>query len=145
MLFCSTRRDGRSLAHLARDELGKFGASAAMVGTLFIMVILIAVLALVVVKAMAHSAWSTATVFATIPIAILVGVYLRVLRPGRVLEATVIGVALLLLAVAAGGWVDRNPELARLVRPRRADARLVRDRLWPRRRDPAGLAAARAA
>jgi carbon starvation protein len=111
VLFCSTRRDGRSLAHLARDELGKFGASAAMVGTLFIMVILIAVLALVVVKAMAHSAWSTATVFATIPIALLVGVYLRVLRPGRVLEATIIGVALLLLAVAAGGWVDRNPDL----------------------------------
>src|SRR6185503_3150516 len=68
VLFCSTRRDGRSLAHLARDELGKVGASAAMVGTLFIMVILMAVLALVVVKAMAHSAWSTATVFATIPI-----------------------------------------------------------------------------
>ena len=111
VLFCSTRRDGRSLAHLARDELGKFGASAAMIGTLFIMVILIAVLALVVVKAMAHSAWSTATVFATIPIALLVGVYLRVLRPGRVLEATVIGVALLLLAVGAGGWVDRNPVL----------------------------------
>jgi len=111
VLFCSTRRDGRSLANLARDELGKFGASAAMVGTLLIMVILMAVLALVVVKAMAHSAWSTSTVFATIPIALLVGVYLRALRPGRVLEATVIGVALLLLAVAAGGWVDRDPAL----------------------------------
>src|SRR6185295_8771626 len=94
VLFCSTRRDGRSLAHLARDELGRFGASAAMVGTLFIMVILMAVLALVVVKAMAHSAWSTATVFATIPIAVLVGIYLRMLRPGRVFEATIIGVAL---------------------------------------------------
>ena len=111
VLFCSTRRDGRSLAHLARDELGKVGASAAMVGTLLIMIILMAVLALVVVKAMAHSAWSTATVFATIPIAILVGIYLRTLRPGRVLEATAIGVALLLLAVAAGGWVDRDPAL----------------------------------
>jgi carbon starvation protein len=111
VLFCSTRRDGRSLAHLARDELGKVGASAAMVGTLFIMVILMAVLALVVVKAMVHSAWSTATVFATIPIALLVGIYLRSLRPGRVLEATAIGVALLLVAVAAGGWVDRDPAL----------------------------------
>ena len=111
VLFCSTRRDGRSLAHLARDELGRVGASAAMVGTLFIMVILMAVLALVVVKAMAHSAWSTSTVFATIPIALVVGIYLRVFRPGRVLEATVIGVALLLLAVAAGGWVDRSPPL----------------------------------
>jgi len=111
VLFCSTRRDGRSLAHLARDELGRFGASAAMIGTLFIMIILMAVLALVVVKAMAHSAWSTATVFATIPIALIVGVYLRVLRPGRVLEATAIGVALMLLAVWAGGWVDQNPVL----------------------------------
>ncbi len=73
------------------------------------MIILMAVLALVVVKAMAHSPWSTATVFATIPIAILVGIYLRFLRPGRVMEATVIGVALLLFAVAAGGWVDHHP------------------------------------
>ncbi len=111
VLFCSTRRDGRSLAHLARDELGRFGASAAMIGTLVIMIILMAVLALVVVKAMAHSAWSTATVFATIPIALIVGVYLRVLRPGRVLEATAIGVTLMLLAVWAGGWVDQNPVL----------------------------------
>ena len=111
VLFCSTRRDGRSLAHLARDELGRFGAAAAMLGTLFIMIILMAVLALVVVKAMAHSPWSTATVFATIPIAILVGIYLRFLRPGRVMEATVIGVSLLLLAVAAGGWVDHHPVL----------------------------------
>jgi len=69
------------------------------------------VLALVVVKAMTHSAWSTSTVFATIPIALLIGVYLRVIRPGRVLEATVIGVVMLLLAVAAGGWVDQNPML----------------------------------
>jgi len=111
VLFCSTRRDGKSLAQLARDELGPVGASAAMLGTLFIMIILMAVLALVVVKAMAHSAWSTSTVFATIPIALLVGVYLRVFRPGRVLEATIIGVVLLLLAVAGGGWVDQNPTL----------------------------------
>ena len=111
VLFCSTRRDGKSLAQLARDELGPVGASAAMLGTLFIMIILMAVLALVVVKAMAHSAWSTSTVFATIPIALLVGVYLRFFRPGRVLEATGIGVVLMLLAVAAGGWVDQNPVL----------------------------------
>jgi carbon starvation protein len=111
VLFCSTRRDGRSLAHLARDELGPLGATAAMVGTLFIMIILMAVLALVVVKAMAHSPWSTATVFATIPIAIVVGIYLRMIRPGRVLEATIIGVALLLASVAAGGWVDGQPSI----------------------------------
>jgi carbon starvation protein len=111
VLFCSTRRDGRSLAHLARDELGRVGAAAAMVGTLFIMIILMAVLALVVVKAMAHSPWSTATVFATIPIAIVVGIYLRAIRPGRVLEATIIGVTLLLGSVAAGGWVDSHPAI----------------------------------
>jgi carbon starvation protein len=111
VLFCSTRRDGRSLAHLARDELGPLGATAAMVGTLFIMIILMAVLALVVVKAMAHSPWSTATVFATIPIAIVIGIYLRMVRPGRVLEATIIGVALLLASVAAGGWVDSHPTI----------------------------------
>ncbi len=111
VLFCSTRRDGRSLAHLARDELGRFGATAAMIGTLCIMIILMAVLALVVVKAMTHSAWSTFTVFATIPIALFIGVYLRLFRPGKVLEATAIGVALLLLAVAAGGWVDHNATL----------------------------------
>jgi len=111
VLFISTRRDGRSLAHLARDELGRFGAGAAMIGTLFIMIILMAVLALVVVKAMTHSPWSTATVFATIPIALLVGVYLRFIRPGRVLEATAIGVVLLLLAVAGGGWVNHHPAL----------------------------------
>ncbi len=111
VMFCSTRRDGRSLGHLARDELGRIGGSAAMIGTLFIIIILIAVLSLVVVKAMAHSPWSTSTVFATIPIALVVGIYLRLLRPGRVLEATAIGVALLLLAVAAGGWVDATPVL----------------------------------
>ena len=109
VMFCSTRRDGRSLGQMARDELGRLGGSAALIGTLFIMIILIAVLSLVVVKAMAHSPWSTATVFATIPIALIVGVYLRMIRPGRVLEATAIGVTLLMLSVAAGGWVDQHP------------------------------------
>jgi carbon starvation protein len=106
ILFCSVRRNGRSLAQMARDELGPVGGSAAITGTLLIIIILIAVLGLVIVKAMAHSAWSTFTVFATIPIAMLVGVYLQILRPGRVLEASVIGVSLLLLAVVAGGWVN---------------------------------------
>lgn len=109
VMFCSVRRDGRSLGQMARDELGRFGGSAALIATLAICIILIAVLALVVVKAMAHSAWSSFTVFSTIPIAIVVGIYLRNIRPGRVLEATVIGVGLLLLGVVAGGWVDANP------------------------------------
>src|SRR5918993_5324892 len=111
ILFLSTRRDGRSLGQMARDELGPVGGLAAIIGTLTIMIILIAVLGLVVVNAMKHSAWATATVFATIPIAVLIGLYLRNIRPGRVLEASLIGVALLMLAVIGGGgvWGHENP------------------------------------
>jgi carbon starvation protein len=111
VLFASTRRDGRTLGQMARDELGPIGGWSAIFGTLAIMVILIAVLGLVVVNAMKHSPWATSTVFATIPIAILVGLYMRTLRPGRVAEASLIGIALLLLAVVGGGWVDRQPGL----------------------------------
>ena len=110
VMYCSVRRDGKSLGQMAREELGRFGGTAALIATLAICIILIAVLALVVVKAMTHSAWSSFTVFATIPIAIIVGLYLRVIRPGRVLEATVLGVALLLLSVVAGGWVHANTQ-----------------------------------
>ena len=105
IMFFSIRRDGRSLGQMARDELGPIGGAAALIGTLMIMVILIAVLGLVVVNAMKHSPWATSTVAATIPIAVLVGIYLRNIRPGRVLEGSLIGVALLLLAVAGGGWM----------------------------------------
>src|SRR5512144_357989 len=95
ILFFSTRRDGRSLGQMARDELGPIGGAAALVGTLIIMVILIAVLGLVVVNAMKHSPWATSTVAGTIPIAIFIGFYLRRIRPGRVLEGTLLGVVLL--------------------------------------------------
>jgi carbon starvation protein len=108
VLFLSTRRDGRSLGQMARDELGPFGGFAALIGTLLILIILIAVLGLVVVNAMKHSPWATSTVLATVPIGIVIGIYLRGLRPGRVLEATVIGVILLLLGVAAGGIIDQH-------------------------------------
>jgi carbon starvation protein len=111
ILFLSTRRNGRSLGQMAKDELGPIGGYAAMIGTLMIMIILIAVLGLVVVNAMRHSPWATSTVFATIPIAVLIGLYLRNIRPGRVLEASIIGVALLLGAVMAGGAVDANPTI----------------------------------
>ncbi|HWM69564.1 MAG TPA: carbon starvation CstA family protein, partial [Steroidobacteraceae bacterium] len=111
ILLLSTRRDGRSLGQMARDELGPFGGFAALIGTLLIMIILIAVLGLVVVNAMKHSPWATSTVFATVPIAILVGLYLRRWRPGRVLEASVLGVALVLFAVVSGGWIDSSPTL----------------------------------
>src|SRR5689334_25051325 len=86
ILMLSTRRDGRSLGQMARDELGPAGGFAALIGTLLIMIILIAVLGLVVVNAMKHSPWATSTVAMTIPVAILVGLYLRHIRPGRVLE-----------------------------------------------------------
>lgn len=111
-LFFSTRRNGRSLGQMARDEIGAIGGTAALIGTFMIMIILIAVLGLVVVNAMKHSPWGTATVAATIPIAMLVGVYMRYLRPGRVLEASLLGVVLLLASVALGGWVDHHPVLA---------------------------------
>jgi carbon starvation protein len=111
ILFLSTRRNGRSLGQMAKDELGPIGGYAAMIGTLVIMIILIAVLGLVVVNAMRHSPWATSTVFATIPIALLIGLYLRNIRPGRVLEASIIGVALLLGAVMAGGAVDSHPAI----------------------------------
>ena len=110
-LFFATRRNGRSLGQMARDELGPIGGVAALVGVMMIMVILIAVLGLVVVNAMKHSPWATSTVAATIPIAVLIGLYMRNIRPGRVLEGTLIGVALLLLAVAGGGWLDQQPAL----------------------------------
>ncbi len=110
-LFFSMRRDGRSLGQMARDELGVIGGAVALIGVMMIMIILIAVLGLVVVNAMKHSPWATSTVGTTIPIAILVGLYLRNIRPGRVWEATLIGVSLLLFAVVGGGWIDQQPHL----------------------------------
>jgi carbon starvation protein len=110
-LFCSIRRDGRSLGQMARDELGPVGGAVALIGVMAIMIILIAVLGLVVVNAMRHSPWATSTVAATIPIAVMIGLFMRHLRPGRVLEGTAIGVALLLLAVFGGGWIDDSPTL----------------------------------
>ncbi len=91
ILFCSTRRDGRSLGDMIRGELGNTAGTTAMIGILAIMIILLAVLALVVVKALAESPWGTFTVAATIPIAIFMGCYMRWLRPGKILEASLIG------------------------------------------------------
>ncbi|MFE9255473.1 carbon starvation CstA family protein [Streptomyces sp. NPDC006879] len=107
-LFFSTRRDGRSLGQMARDEIGPVGGAAALVAVFAIMIILLAVLALVIVNALAHSPWGVFSIGMTIPIALFMGVYLRVLRPGRITEVSVIGVALLLLAIVAGGWVAES-------------------------------------
>lgn len=106
VLFFSMRRDGKSLGQMARDEIGPVGGVAALVAVLSIMVILLAVLALVVVNALANSPWGTFSIAMTIPIALFMGFYLRVIRPGRVLEVSLIGVVLLLIVIAAGGWVQ---------------------------------------
>jgi carbon starvation protein len=108
VLWISTRRRGRSLGQMARDELGATGGAAALVGVLVIMVILIAVLAMIVVQALAQSPWGVFSIAMTIPIALFMGCYLRFLRPGRVGEVSVIGAGLLLPSVASGSWVAQT-------------------------------------
>lgn len=107
-LFFSMRRDGKSLGQMAREEIGPVGGAAALLAVFAIMIILLAVLALVVVNALAESPWGTFSIGMTIPIALFMGFYLRVLRPGRVSEVSLIGVALLLFALVAGRWVAES-------------------------------------
>ncbi len=109
VLFISTRRDGRSLGELIRTEMGTVPGVIAMVGILAIMIILLAVLALVVVKALADSPWGTFTVFATMPIAVFMGVYSRYIRPGRIGEVSLIGFVGLMLAIVLGEDVASSP------------------------------------
>lgn len=108
VLFFSTRRDGKSLGQMAREEIGPFGGAAALLAAFAIMIVLLGVLALVVVNALADSPWGTFSIAMTIPIALLMGFYLRVLRPGRVSEVSLIGITLLLLALVAGRWVAES-------------------------------------
>jgi carbon starvation protein len=105
VLSISVRRRGRSLGQMARDELGRVGGIAALVGVFVIMIIIIAVLGLVVVNALAESPWGIFSIAMTIPIALFMGMYLRFWRPGKVSEVSLIGVVLLLLAIVSGGWV----------------------------------------
>src|SRR3954451_10085294 len=105
ILFFSMRRDGKTLGQMAREEIGPVGGAAALVAVLAIMVILLAVLALVVVNALTNSPWGSFSIACTIPIALFMGFYLRVLRPGRVLGATAIRVVLLLGAIVLGKFV----------------------------------------
>jgi carbon starvation protein len=114
VLFISTRRDGRSLGDLIKTELGHTPGVIAMVGILSIMIILLAVLALVVVKALADSPWGSFTVFATLPIAVFMGVYGRYLRPGHIGEMSAIGFVLLILSITFGRTVAQSPTLAPL-------------------------------
>jgi carbon starvation protein len=112
VLFMSTRRDGRSLGDMVRAELGPVAGMIAGIGILLICLIILAVLALVVVKALVGSPWGTFTVFCTVPIALIMGVYGRFIRRGRVLEMSLIGLVLLLAALVYGQTVAQTPELA---------------------------------
>jgi len=114
ILFISTRRDGRSLGDLVKQELGTVPGIIALFGAFMIMIIILAVLALIVVKALAHSPWGTFTVGATIPVALFMGVYLRYIRPGRIGEVSVIGFVLLMLSIIGGQWAHESPTLAPL-------------------------------
>jgi carbon starvation protein len=114
ILFCSIRRDGKTLGEMARDEVSRRGGFIAQLAVLAIMVILLGVVALVIVNALKSSPWATFTLAMTIPIALLLGVYLRYLRPGRVLEASLLGVAALLFVVVAGQWVADSAAWARV-------------------------------
>src|SRR6202451_4276933 len=106
ILGYSLKRDGRSLGRMASDEIGPVGGLVALAGVLFIMVILIAVLGLVVVNAMKHSIWATSTVAAAVPIAMLVGIYMTQPCPGRLIEGSILGVGLIVLAVWGGRFVE---------------------------------------
>lgn len=112
VLFVSTRRDGRSLGELVKEEMGPTAGVIALVACFMIMVIILAVLAMIVVKALTHSPWGTYTVAFTIPLAIFMGIYLRYLRPGRIGEVSVIGLVFLIFAIISGGWVAESPTWA---------------------------------
>ncbi|HIJ39014.1 MAG TPA: carbon starvation protein A, partial [Rhodospirillaceae bacterium] len=114
VLFVSTRRDGRSLGEIIRSEMGPVAGGIALVGVLMIMIIILAVLALVVVKALSGSPWGTFTVFATVPIALIMGVYSRYLRPGKIGEMSLIGFVLLMGSLLYGQNVAESAELAPL-------------------------------
>jgi carbon starvation protein len=112
ILLFSVRRDGKSLGQMARDEISKIAGTVAFISVLSILVILLAVVALIIVNALKDSPWGAFTIGATIPIALLMGIYLRYLRPGRVLEASVLGFLCVLLAIFGGQWVSQSSHAA---------------------------------
>ena len=113
ILFLSTRRNGRSLGDMVREEMGRIPGTIALFGCFLIMIIILAVLALIVVKALAESPWGIFTVMATIPIAMFMGVYMRYIRPGRIGEISIIGVLLLLGSIWLGGQIAADPVWAK--------------------------------
>src|SRR5438132_3413695 len=114
ILFCSLRRDGKSLGQMAKEEINQSAGITGMLAVLFIMIILLAVLALIVVNALKASPWGLFTITCTIPIALLMGWWMKRWRPGKVGEASSVGAVLLLGALVAGGWVASQPHLAPL-------------------------------
>ncbi len=112
ILCCSMRRGGKSLGQMAKEEIGPVAGIIALTAILLIMLILIAVLAVVVVNALKSSPWGTFTLLMTIPIALLIGLYMRLLRPGKITEGTIIGVVLTIGAVVGGQYIAENAELA---------------------------------
>ncbi len=113
VLFLSTRRNGRSLGDMVREEMGRIPGTIALFGCFLIMIIILAVLALIVVKALAESPWGIFTVMATIPIAMFMGIYMRYIRPGRIGEISIIGVVLLLGSIWLGGQIAADPVWAK--------------------------------
>ncbi|QXH94185.1 carbon starvation protein A [Pseudomonas ogarae] len=113
VLFLSTRRNGRSLGDMVREEMGRIPGTIALFGCFLIMIIILAVLALIVVKALAESPWGIFTVMATIPIAMFMGIYMRYIRPGRIGEISIIGVLLLLGSIWLGGQIAADPVWAK--------------------------------
>jgi len=111
ILLFSVRRDGKSLTEMARGEIGRLGGFVAYLAILSIIVILLAVAALIVVNALKSSPWGAFTIAMTIPIALLMGLYVRRLRPGKVLESSVVGFVLVMLAIWGGQWVSHNPSI----------------------------------
>src|SRR5437588_935617 len=112
ILLFSVRRDGKSLCQMAKEEIGPIGGFVAYVAVISIIVILLGVAALIVVNALKSSPWGTFTIAMTIPIALLMGIYLRRPRPGRVMEASALGFILILLAIWGGQWASQNPAVA---------------------------------
>jgi carbon starvation protein len=112
ILFCSLRRDGKSLGQMAKEEVNRVAGVTGMLAVLFIMIILLAVLALIVVNALKASPWGLFTIACTVPIALLMGWWMKRWRPGKVAEASIVGAALLLVALVGGGWVANHPGLA---------------------------------
>ncbi len=142
ILLFSVRRDGKSLTEMAKEEIGRVGGLVAYASVISILVILLAVCALIVVNALKQSPWGTFTIAMTIPIALLMGVYLRRLRPGRVLETSAIGFFLVLAAIWGGQWASQTPTVAKYFTLTAPGTRNRNHRLRIRRLGAAGVATA---